>query len=135
MSSIVYFCLARFTETSYHDSLKRESSTASRPYRHQSEKRREFSATERQKHSNESEDEGFASSLLISSEKQPHLDEHHRTKYEYAPRERSIDDGSHYDPRIDRIESDIAKKGARKPPKPEKKSSLEKVYIKNNLNC
>lgn len=58
---------------------------------------------------------------------------------EYAHRERSIDDGSHYDPRLDKNERGTLKKvGAKKPPKSEKKSSLEKVsselhkFIRNN---
>ncbi|KAL3286476.1 hypothetical protein HHI36_000982 [Cryptolaemus montrouzieri] len=101
----------------------------------------------------ESEDEGFASSLLIASERQ-HTEDASKSKkvkgdYEYdapyerdeydfrqhraefVPRERSIDDGSHYDPRIDKNfenEARIAvKKIEKKPPKPEKKSGLKKV--------
>lgn len=101
----------------------------------------------------ESEDEGFASSLLIASERQ-HTEEavngkklrhdydydapyereeyeYRKRKTEYAPRERSIDDGSHYDPRIDKdFENNrgtMVRKIEKKPPKPEKKSGLEKV--------
>ncbi|XP_071054414.1 zinc finger CCCH domain-containing protein 13 [Onthophagus taurus] len=104
--------------------------------------------------SNESEDEGFASSLLIASERQhtednfarrrreardsKEKDDHFRNlesmeynkykKYEYSPRERSIDDGSHYDPRLDKeFDRGTLKKIQKKPPKPEKKSGLEKV--------
>ncbi|KAF5274832.1 hypothetical protein FQR65_LT00415, partial [Abscondita terminalis] len=113
---------------------------------------------------NESEDEGFASSLLIASERQHtedninnrktrigyesdrgYRDDPYRNvenmeyqvtkeyafKDKYAPRERSIDDGSHYDPRLDKDfdaeRSTLKKKTDKKPPKPEKKSSLEKV--------
>ncbi|KAG5888837.1 hypothetical protein JTB14_025232 [Gonioctena quinquepunctata] len=108
---------------------------------------------------NESEDEGFASSLLIASERQ-HTEDNinqrrmrdydsdrahsreddpyrnletmeYRSKFrstDYIPRERSIDDGSHYDPRIDKdIERSTLKRVEKKPPKPEKKSGLEKV--------
>ncbi|KAF2905482.1 hypothetical protein ILUMI_00694 [Ignelater luminosus] len=132
------------------------------------------SSTQRREYFNESEDEGFASSLLIASERQHtedninsrkmkrdydsdrgyredrdrERDESYRnvenmdykmareykikeTRHEYAPRERSIDDGSHYDPRIDKDldvdRSTLKKKLDKKPPKPEKKSSLEKV--------
>lgn len=108
---------------------------------------------------NDSEDEGFASSLLIASEKQHtednfdtmnghHSDKearmygkdhhhHHETlfrrkegpknKHEYVHRERSIDDGSHYDPRIDKNldgKRETLKPVEKKPPK---MSSLEKV--------
>ncbi|KAK9886216.1 hypothetical protein WA026_015735 [Henosepilachna vigintioctopunctata] len=101
----------------------------------------------------ESEDEGFASSLLIANERQ-HTEEavnnrkfsgdyeydapYERDEYEYrkrrteyAPRERSIDDGSHYDPRIDKnFENEkkmMAKKTDKKNSKTGKKSGLEKV--------
>lgn len=116
-------------------------------------------APRRGEYCNESEDEGFASSLLIASERQ-HTDENtnyrrrddrrrdydsdrhedpfrnvenmeYKRKFrpdEYQPRERSIDDGSHYDPRIDKeYERSTLKRVEEKPPKPEKKSSLEKV--------
>ncbi|XP_050308103.1 uncharacterized protein LOC126744646 isoform X2 [Anthonomus grandis grandis] len=93
---------------------------------------------------NESEDEGFASSLLIANEKN-HTDTnlhisrrdyddsdvnsrgdqfYRKTKSKYVSRERSIDDGSHFDPRIDK---DVVRVIEKKPPKPEKKSGLEKV--------
>ncbi|GLV39616.1 uncharacterized protein CBL_08317 [Carabus blaptoides fortunei] len=128
-----------------------ENGKSPQPYQHRS--------------SNESEDEGFASSLLIASEKQ-HTEEnfdtvnghprkgydsdkearmhnkelHHqqhetlfkrkdgnKNKHEYVHRERSIDDGSHYDPRIDKnLEG---KRETLKPvdKKPPKMSSLEKM--------
>lgn len=104
---------------------------------------------------NDSEDEGFASSLLIASERQHtedslakkkreyeaergyrknEADDAYRNiegmdRYEYAPRERSIDDGSHFDPRIDRdlINGQTLQKIDKKPPKPAKRSSLERV--------
>lgn len=134
------------------------------------------SSAEKQKHqqqretSNESEDEGFASSLLIASERQhtednfmrrrreyetknngresKERDEQYRGhdmvdfqpgyktkgRYEYVPRERSIDDGSHYDPRIDKdIEKSTLRRLDKKPPKSEKKSGLEKVRIVMHL--
>ncbi|KAH1006746.1 hypothetical protein HUJ05_007451 [Dendroctonus ponderosae] len=93
---------------------------------------------------NESEDEGFASSLLITNERHHtetsnlrksrkdydsdinSRDEFYRHKSKYIPRERSIDDGSHYDPRIDK-DIERPKVIEKKPPKPEKKSGLEKV--------
>lgn len=52
-----------------------------------------------------------------------------KDRNEYAPRERSIDDGSHFDPRIDKDydRGTLKKINDKKPPKPEKKSSLEKV--------
>lgn len=115
--------------------------------------------------SNESEDEGFASSLLINSERQ-HTDDNanlnsrkvrqeydsdrevrgysketdyhyensgykRSVKHEYVPRERSIDDGSHFDPRIDKdVDKErTLKRNDKKPPKPQKKSSLEKVSM------
>lgn len=122
-------------------------------------------STQRRDYCNESEDEGFASSLLIASERQ-HTEDNinnrkskngyesdkgykddyrniesmeykvskeykYKDKHEYTPRERSIDDGSHYDPRIDKDfdaeNNTLKKKVDKKPPKPEKKSSLEKV--------
>ncbi|KRT84703.1 hypothetical protein AMK59_2207 [Oryctes borbonicus] len=127
------------------------------------------SSAEKQKHqqretSNESEDEGFASSLLIASERQhtednftrrrreyeaknngresKEKDDHYRGhdvvdfqpsyktkgRYDYVPRERSIDDGSHYDPRIDKdVGKSTLKRLDKKPPKSEKKSGLEKM--------
>ncbi|XP_076259658.1 bloated isoform X2 [Rhynchophorus ferrugineus] len=98
---------------------------------------------------NDSEDEGFASSLLIASEKQ-HTDDSLARKHRkdrdfdrsykdeesyrpdentrYIPRERSIDDGSHFDPRLDKdLERSTLKRVEKKPPKAEKKSGLEKV--------
>lgn len=167
----------------YHDSLKRD--TNKQRYYDQHEERKdkfgdsgiendfrrdsgENFLTNRQnpqEFSNESEDEGFASSLLIASERQHtednfankkqkkeydyeksyHKDvEYYRNvdntdykKYktkdrnEYAPRERSIDDGSHFDPRIDKDfdKGTLKRVTDKKPPKPEKKSSLEKVGI------
>lgn len=113
----------------------------------------------RREYCNESEDEGFASSLLIASERQhtedningrkkkdydsdrayskeddpyrhlEHLDYKMKLKaHDYVPRERSIDDGSHFDPRIDKgFDRNTLKKVEKKPPKPEKKSNLEKV--------
>ncbi|KAL1502210.1 hypothetical protein ABEB36_007386 [Hypothenemus hampei] len=93
---------------------------------------------------NESEDEGFASSLLITNEKHHNennqlrksrkdydsdlnsKEEFYRSKNKYIPRERSIDDGSHFDPRLDSKVFD-RKIVEKKPPKPEKKSGLEKV--------
>jgi hypothetical protein len=113
--------------------------------------RRDSDRRKRRELSNESEDEGFASSLLIASERQHTEDgfsrknrrsyesdkdyrteEYHRSSYknktDYVPRERSIDDGSHYDPHIDReFRLSSHKKVDKKPPKPEKKSNLEKV--------
>lgn len=117
---------------------------------------------------NESEDEGFASSLLIASERQHTEDnhpppkprytsdfEHEHSEYrpentdyrqdngdsrrvpmreEFAHRERSIDDGSFYDPRIDKFEErkNAADKIDSKPPKSTKKiSGLEKVSLPN----
>lgn len=113
----------------------------------------------RKEYCNESEDEGFASSLLIASERQ-HTEDNigqrrnhdydsdravsreddpyrhvesmdYKSKVrsnEYIPRERSIDDGSHYDPRIDKsVEVYTVKKSEKKPPRPEKKSGLDKV--------
>lgn len=109
----------------------------------------------RQEVYNDSEDEGFASSLLIASEKQhtddslarksrrdydsdrnyPKEDESYRLgdsrdTPRYIPRERSIDDGSHFDPRLDKElerSTTTLKRVEKKPPKPEKKSGLEKV--------
>lgn len=116
----------------------------------------------RREYCNESEDEGFASSLLITSERQHTEDNFNSRKqrrdydsdrdraysrdddqyrhsdsmeykngkrHEYVPRERSIDDGSHFDPRIDKDigSRSTLKKMEKKPPKPEKKSSLQKV--------
>ncbi|XP_066150835.1 microtubule-associated protein futsch isoform X2 [Euwallacea fornicatus] len=96
---------------------------------------------------NESEDEGFASSLLIANEKNHtsenifrksrrdydsdinSRDEFYRNnRSKYVPRERSIDDGSHFDPRLDKdIDRTVIKVSEKKPPKPEKKSGLEKM--------
>ncbi|XP_057659153.1 uncharacterized protein LOC130895699 isoform X2 [Diorhabda carinulata] len=118
---------------------------------------RSRSRRSRKDYCNESEDEGFASSLLIASERQ-HTEENigqrrhgdydsdravsreddpyrhvetmdYKSKVnEYIPRERSIDDGSHYDPRIDKsVEVFNGKKSEKKPPRPEKKSGLDKV--------
>lgn len=112
----------------------------------------------RREYCNESEDEGFASSLLIASERQhtedninhrkrrdydsdransreddgyrnlEHMDYKSKVRNDYVPRERSIDDGSHYDPRIDKeADRSTLKRVDKKPPKPEKKSGLEKV--------
>ncbi|XP_018563253.1 uncharacterized protein LOC108904981 isoform X2 [Anoplophora glabripennis] len=112
----------------------------------------------RREYCNESEDEGFASSLLIASERQhtedninhrkrrdydsdransreddsyrnmEHMDYKSKVRHDYVPRERSIDDGSHYDPRIDKDgDRSTLKRVDKKPPKPEKKSGLEKV--------
>ncbi|KAJ8924285.1 hypothetical protein NQ315_007077, partial [Exocentrus adspersus] len=112
----------------------------------------------RREYCNESEDEGFASSLLIASERQhtedninqrrrrnydsdransreddsyrhlEHMDYKSKVRNDYVPRERSIDDGSHYDPRIDKDgDRSTLKRVDKKPPKPEKKSGLEKV--------
>ncbi|KAJ8963202.1 hypothetical protein NQ318_018668 [Aromia moschata] len=113
----------------------------------------------RREYCNDSEDEGFASSLLIASERQhteDSINQRKRNDYdsdrtysreddsyrqlesmdykskirnqEYVPRERSIDDGSHYDPRIDKeVDRSTLKRVDKKPPKPEKKSGLEKV--------
>lgn len=125
---------------------------------------------------NDSEDEGFASSLLIASERQHtednfmnrkqrpdydsdvsyrrnERDEVYRNvenmdyrypreykskeyKNEYAHRERSIDDGSHYDPRLDKNadRGTLKKANVKKPPKSEKKSSLEKVGLNLSFN-
>ncbi|XP_017777541.1 PREDICTED: uncharacterized protein LOC108563391 [Nicrophorus vespilloides] len=166
-------------QDSYHDSLKREKHEAvngkyfdqnecerkdkfgdsgiENDFRRDSGERRH----RRKEFSNESEDEGFASSLLIASERQhtednfakrnkkgydSDRDRYNREddpyrhvesmeyksykKQDYAPRERSIDDGSHFDPRIDKnVDKDRStlKKMDKKPPKPEKKSSLEKM--------
>ncbi|XP_065169080.1 uncharacterized protein [Atheta coriaria] len=147
---------------SYHDSLKRGEierkdkfgdSGIENDFRRDSGERRK-----RGECSNESEDEGFASSLLIASERQHTEDnfarrnrrgydsdrgyikdddyrnletmEYRKYKHDYAPRERSIDDGSHFDPRIDKnvlVDRRNLKKIDKKPPKPEKKSNLEKV--------
>lgn len=106
--------------------------------------------TQTYRSNNESEDEGFASSLLIASERQ-HTEDNFtnkkirkdydsdkeirrngeiiKTKHEYVHRERSIDDGSHYDPRIDKDldEKRESLKMDTKPPKPAKMSSLKKV--------
>ncbi|XP_044744302.1 calponin homology domain-containing protein DDB_G0272472 isoform X2 [Coccinella septempunctata] len=161
-------------ENSYHDSLRRErrgfkseryldrggsdrkdkfgdsgiENDIKREENYRPERRRMYGVR-----NTESEDEGFASSLLIASERQhteeatvgkklrPDYDydapyereeyEYRRRKTEYAPRERSIDDGSHYDPRIDKdFENErgtLVRKIEKKPPKPEKKSGLEKV--------
>ncbi|KAK5647216.1 hypothetical protein RI129_002108 [Pyrocoelia pectoralis] len=177
-------------QETYHDSLKREKPETSTPKQRPERKyfdrsdsdrkdrlgdsgiendfkrssgenfRRYRSATQRRDYGNDSEDEGFASSLLIASERQhtedninsrksdldrgyredqyrnlEHMDykvpREYKGRNEYAPRERSIDDGSHYDPRIDKdfdVErSTLKKKVDKKPPKAEKKSSLEKV--------
>lgn len=145
----------RFGDSGIENDFRRDSGDNIRVSRHP---RREFS--------NDSEDEGFASSLLIASERQHtednfitrkqkhdydsdrsyrkyerddyrHVDgmEHkaprRETRNEYVPRERSIDDGSHYDPRIDKdVDGGTLKRFSdRKPPKPEKKSSLEKVNV------
>ncbi|XP_074042526.1 uncharacterized protein isoform X3 [Leptinotarsa decemlineata] len=113
----------------------------------------------RREYCNESEDEGFASSLLIASERQhteDNFNQRRRREYDsdrahsreddpyrnlesmeyrskfrsndYIPRERSIDDGSHYDPKIDKdIVRSTLKRVEKKPPKPEKKSGLEKM--------
>ncbi|XP_031328545.1 uncharacterized protein DDB_G0283697 isoform X1 [Photinus pyralis] len=157
-------------QETYHDSLKRETSTpkqrSERKYFDRSDsdrkdrlgdsgiendfKRSSGHYRRRRGDYNDSEDEGFASSLLIASERQhtednintrsrddsfrnlEHMDyKVYRGRNEYAPRERSIDDGSHYDPRIDKDfdadRSTLKKKVEKKPPKPEKKSGLEKV--------
>lgn len=167
----------RQSPEAYHGSLKRdkyEERKSSRYYGISSERKdklidsgiendykRDKNSQNRDYLNNESEDEGFASSLLIANERQ-HADENSARKYrreydlgnreyvkdhrgdekvdykihrstqkvEYIPRERSIDDGSHYDPRLDK---DVENKGSlkkimeKKPPKPEKKSGLEKV--------
>lgn len=100
---------------------------------------------------NESEDEGFASSLLIASERQHTEDNCSPTKgrfnldsmdyrksavkrEEFVHRERNIDDGSFYDPRIDKFEErSTLHRTDTKPPKPVKKiSGLEKVRIYSN---
>lgn len=179
---------------SYHDSLRRERyenrSGSSSKYQNECDRKEKFVdsgiendfrrdsgetyRTSRQtnrsrEYCNDSEDEGFASSLLIASERQHtednfntrktkhdydsdrsyHNQRHEnddpyrhvermdyrelsksRDKLEYAHRERSIDDGSHYDPRIDKTlgrEKGTLKKLDKKPPKPEKKSGLERV--------
>ncbi|CAG9766416.1 unnamed protein product [Ceutorhynchus assimilis] len=120
----------RLVDSGIENDIRRDSSENYRPTR-----------PARTKHElyNESEDEGFASSLLITNEKHHTETNHHnprksRIDYDsdefyrnkYIPRERSIDDGSHFDPRLDK---DVIMKRAneRKPPKAEKKSSLEKV--------
>lgn len=179
---------------SYHDSLRREryeNRSGSSKYQNDCDRKEKFVdsgiendfrrdsgetyRTSRQtnrsrEYCNDSEDEGFASSLLIASERQ-HTEDNFNTrktkhdydsdrsyqrhdnddpyrnaermdyrsdrelsksrdKLEYAHRERSIDDGSHYDPRIDKNlvrERGTLKKLDKKPPKPEKKSGLERV--------
>lgn len=105
--------------------------------------------TQTYRSNNESEDEGFASSLLIASERQHTEDNFNKkfknydsdketrrndlkkSKHDYVHRERSIDDGSHYDPRIDKDLDN--KRGSlkmeKKPPKPAKMSSLKKVVF------
>ncbi|XP_018330901.1 uncharacterized protein LOC108740889 [Agrilus planipennis] len=147
----------KFGDSGIENDFKRDSAENFRP---RSSPQREY----------DSEDEGFASSLLIASERQ-HTDDSFNTrkpkreydsdrglresssksrecpvrperrsnereyktkeiKHEYVPRERSIDDGSHYDPRIDKdleMGRSTLKKIDSKPPKPEKKSSFEKV--------
>ncbi|CAG9855838.1 unnamed protein product [Phyllotreta striolata] len=150
---------------SRQDSLQRASSNCRSDYLHadsgiENDFRRDSgdNSRSRSKHKSdfcaESEDEGFASSLLIASERQhtengvnrrrngdrdseraaSREDDRYRREHErrvsgdYAPRERSIDDGSHYDPRIDKdVEVFTLRRSEKKPPKPEKKSSLEKV--------
>ncbi|XP_077283806.1 bloated isoform X2 [Arctopsyche grandis] len=95
---------------------------------------------------NESEDEGFASSLLIASERQHTEDncspvkgkfnldsmDYRRSaarREEFIHRERSIDDGSFYDPRLDKFEERTTlHRVDAKPPKAVKKiSGLEKM--------
>lgn len=171
---------------SYHDSLRRERYENGSKYQNDCDRKEKFVdsgiendfrrdsgetyRTSRQtnrsrEYCNDSEDEGFASSLLIASERQ-HTEDNFNTrktkhdydsdrsyhqrhesddsyrnlermdysksreKLEYAHRERSIDDGSHYDPRIDKNlgrDKGTLKKVEKKPPKPEKKSGLERV--------
>lgn len=181
---------------SYHDSLRREryeNRSGSSKYQNECDRKEKFVdsgiendfrrdsgetyRTSRQtnrsrEYCNDSEDEGFASSLLIASERQ-HTEDNfntrktkndydsdrsyhnrhdnddsyrnlermdYRDKLDYAHRERSIDDGSHYDPRIDKNyeprldktlvrERGTLKKLDKKPPKPEKKSGLERVIL------
>lgn len=164
---------------SYHDSLRREryeNRSGSSKYQNECDRKEKFVdsgiendfrrdsgetyRTSRQtnrsrEYCNDSEDEGFASSLLIASERQHtednfntrktkhdydsdrsyHNDSYYRSDRdrEYAHRERSIDDGSHYDPRIDKTlirDKGTLKKLDKKPPKPEKKSGLERVSSK-----
>lgn len=137
----------RFVDSGIENDFKRDSGDN---FRSRPKHRRDY---------NDSEDEGFASSLLIASERQHTEDNvNHRRRCDYdsdravsreddpyrhvesldykekfrskdyAPRERSIDDGSHYDPRIDKdVEVYTLRRSEKKPPKPEKKSSLEKV--------
>lgn len=83
---------------------------------------------------NDSEDEGFASSLLIPSERHRFNQESDENatmrRDDFIHRERSIDDGSFYDPRIDKFEAKNSKSLASKPPKATKKiSGLEKVHV------
>lgn len=161
---VSFFCkfCNRFIETTYHDSLKRDRyDNPSRPYRtpdrYLGDGRvrksdsviendfRRISGGNVKTQNHESEDEGFASSLLISSERQQAEDcmgkkikeydsdkdvhmKSKRERNEYVPRERSIDDGSHFDPRIDRIDTH-KKQDVNKPPKTEKRSGLERVSI------
>lgn len=177
-------------QETYHDSLRREKESRTSPtskwsgryYDHkdklgdsgiENDFKRDGttprSSTQRREYLNDSEDEGFASSLLIASERQHtedminrkkgrdydsdrdrddsyrRLENHYmtreyKTRHDYAPRERSIDDGSHFDPRLDKEvvvdvdSSTLKKKNEKKPPKPEKKSGLERVsYVWSNL--
>ncbi|CAH1163539.1 unnamed protein product [Phaedon cochleariae] len=140
----------KFGDSGIENDFRRDSGENSRGTR---------SRNSRRDYCNESEDEGFASSLLIASERQHtenSINQRRRWEYDsdrtysreddpyrnlesleykekyrsdnYAPRERSIDDGSHYDPRIDKdVERSTMKRIEKKPPKPEKKSGLDKV--------
>lgn len=150
----------KFGDSGIENDFRRDSGENFRVSRTPVNHHREFS--------NDSEDEGFASSLLIASERQ-HTEDNFNTRRhkhdydsdrsyrkndserddpykhtermdyktgrrdsrnEFAHRERSIDDGSHYDPRIDKnMDRGTLKKVEKKPPKPEKKSSLDKVCV------
>lgn len=164
----------RFVSETYHSSLRRQKNDSldhNDRYLDNDERKDKFGDSgiendlrrdsgDRQR-GNESEDEGFASSLLITSERQqteegrktrreydsdrearifsPGKNNNHEqgdykrsSRHEYVHRERSIDDGSHFDPRLDK---DVERNGStmkkidKKPPKPVKKTSLEKVKL------
>lgn len=141
----------RFNSDAYHSSLRRQKHDFEEERKDkfgdsgiENDLRRDSGDRQR----NDSEDEGFASSLLIASEK--HIEdvrrprreydsdreqaEYRRTRHEYVHRERSIDDGSHFDPRIDKdVDGRNLRKVDKKPPKPVKKTSLEKVRKENVL--
>ncbi|XP_060536941.1 uncharacterized protein LOC132708567 isoform X2 [Cylas formicarius] len=110
--------LDKFIDSGIETDIKRESADS---YRLTKASRRY------KEYFNESEDEGFASSLLINNERQ-HPEDRFGENFNYksgSTRERNESDVSYYDSKYD--DSSTIKQLDMKPPKPEKKSSLEKV--------